>query len=139
MRKYELMLILPAEADDKVVATVTDRVGQVLSGSGGEVGKVDRWGRRRFAYELDRMTEGFYVVAELSADPASLTELERVLTLADEVIRFKILVLPEKVARAVGERKTERAGREAAAPAEPSTSEPEALAGSEAAAATGAA
>jgi len=133
MRKYEIMLILPAEADDKAVAAVTDRVGQVLSGSGGEVGKVDRWGRRRFAYELDRMNEGFYVVAELTADPASLKELERVLTLVDEVIRFKIVVLPEKITRGAGKR-TEQAGREAAAPAEPAMGEAETPTEAEAAA-----
>jgi small subunit ribosomal protein S6 len=121
MRTYELMLILPAEADDRAVGAVTDRVAQVLSGSGGEVAKVDRWGRRRFAYELDRTTEGFYIVAELTADPASLRELERVLTLADEVIRFKILALPEKAAKTAA-----TSGRGPAGAAEPAPAQAEA-------------
>ena len=97
MRKYEVMLILPAEADDKVVSGATDRITGVLGQSGGEVQKVERWGRRRLAYELDRHTEGFYLVVEFTADPASLRELDRVLSLADEVIRFKVIVRGEAV------------------------------------------
>jgi len=53
---------------------------------------VDSWGRRRLAFEIDKRTEGFYVVAEMSADPASIRELDRVLSLADDVVRFKVLV-----------------------------------------------
>jgi small subunit ribosomal protein S6 len=84
------MLILPAEADESVVATAVDRITR----SGGEVTKTDRWGRRRFAYEIDDQTEGYYVVVQFSADPAGQVEMERTLTLADEVIRFKVMVRP---------------------------------------------
>jgi small subunit ribosomal protein S6 len=90
------MLILPAEADESVVSTAVDRIAKVVSDHGGEVGTIDRWGRRRFAYELQRHTEGYYVVVEFTAEPEAQVELERVLNLADEVIRFKVLLLPEK-------------------------------------------
>jgi small subunit ribosomal protein S6 len=86
------MFILPAEADDQAVSGVVDRIKGVIGEGGGEVTKVDPWGRRRFAYEIDKQTEGFYVVAEMSADPGSLKELDRVLTLADDVVRFKVVV-----------------------------------------------
>jgi small subunit ribosomal protein S6 len=102
MRKYELLLILPAEADDAVVNGVTDRVSGVIGRSGGEISKLDRWGRRRFAYEIDHATEGYYLLAELIADPSDVKELDRVLVLADEVIRFKIVVLPERRGRGRG-------------------------------------
>ena len=92
MRKYEIMLILPAEADDQAVSAVVERIKSVIDSSGGEVSKVDSWGRRRLAYEIDKRSEGFYVVAEMSADPASIRELDRVMTLADDVVRFKVLV-----------------------------------------------
>ena len=92
MRKYEIMLILPAEADDKLIGSVTDRVSQVLSEGGGRVDKVDRWGKRRFTYEIARQSEGFYLIVECQADPAAMKELDRVLSLADEVIRFKMVV-----------------------------------------------
>lgn len=92
MRQYEVMLILPAESDESAVAGAVERITKVVSESGGEVADIDRWGRRRLAYEIDRQAEGYYVVVTLKADPAQLTELERTLTLADEVLRFKVVV-----------------------------------------------
>ena|SRR2546428_14084697 len=94
MRKYEIMLILPADADDKVVTTVTDRIAQTLRETGGEIAKVDRWGRRRLTYEISHQTEGLYLVVELQAEPEAVKELDRVLALADEVVRFKVVVRP---------------------------------------------
>jgi small subunit ribosomal protein S6 len=92
MRKYEAMLILPAEADDKVISSVTDRISQVLAQSGGQVVNVERWGKRRLAYEIAKQTEGFYLVVECQAEPESIKELDRVLALADDVVRFKTVV-----------------------------------------------
>ena len=92
MRQYEVMLILPAEADESVVGTAVDRITKVISDAGGEVGKIDRWGRKRFAYEIDKQAEGYYVVIEFQADPTVLSELDRTLLLADEVVRFKVVV-----------------------------------------------
>ena len=90
------MLILPAEADEKVVSTAVDRIAKVVSTDGGEVYELDRWGRRRFAYEIDHQHEGYYVVATFTAEPSAQAEIERVLNLADEVVRHKVLVLPAK-------------------------------------------
>ncbi len=92
MREYEVMLILLPDADESVVGGAVDRITHVVSEGGGEVTKVDRWGRKRLAYEIARQSEGYYVVAEFKADPAALTELERTLQLADEVLRFKVVV-----------------------------------------------
>lgn len=92
LRKYEIMLILPADADDTVIGTATDRISQALAEHGGSVEKVDRWGKRRLSYEIQRQTEGVYLVVECQADPATIKELDRVLSLADEVIRFKVVV-----------------------------------------------
>ena len=89
------MLILPAEADESVVSAALDRITRAVSDGGGEVGNVDRWGRRRFAFEIDRQHEGYYVIVEFTADPGAITELERVLHLADEVMRFKVVVRGE--------------------------------------------
>ncbi len=89
------MLILPPEADESVVSGALDRITRVVSEGGGEVRNVDRWGRRRLAYEIERQTEGYYVVVEFTADPAVIAELERGLHLADEVLRFKVVVRGE--------------------------------------------
>ncbi len=95
MRKYEVMLILPAEADDAVVNGVVERISKVIGESDGEVTNTDVWGRRRLAFEIDKHTEGVYIVVDITADPTSITELERVLHLADEVVRFKVTTKPE--------------------------------------------
>jgi small subunit ribosomal protein S6 len=92
------MLILPPEADESVVSGALDRITRVVGGAGGEVGNVDRWGRRRLAFEIEHQSEGYYVVVEFTAEPEALTELERSLHLADEVLRFKIVVRGEVAA-----------------------------------------
>ena len=92
MRAYEVMLILPAEADEKVVTTAVDRITKAIEPSGGSVLGIDRWGRRRFAFEVDRQTEGYYVVVAFDAEPSTVAPLERVLVLADEVMRAKVTI-----------------------------------------------
>jgi small subunit ribosomal protein S6 len=90
------MLILPAEADEALVTTAVERITKVIAPSGGEVTKLDRWGRKRFAYELARQTEGYYVIVLFKAEPATQQELDRTLKIADEVIRHKVMLLPDK-------------------------------------------
>ena len=89
------MLLLPPDADDAVVSGAVDRITKVVSQAGGQVGNVDRWGRRRLAFEVERQTEGYYVVAEFTAEPEAIAELDRSLHLADEVLRFKVVVRGE--------------------------------------------
>lgn len=85
------MAILDPEADEQTVAGVVDRITQILSEREGEVSNVDRWGRRKLAYEINRKSEGNYVLVVFKSEPEALAELDRVLNLADEVIRFKII------------------------------------------------
>ena len=98
MRPYEVMVIIDASADDEVINATIDKATKTISSHGGNPGKVDRWGKRRFAYELDHRTEGYYALIEASAEPKAMHELDRVLRLADEVVRHKVILLPEKVA-----------------------------------------
>jgi small subunit ribosomal protein S6 len=85
------MAILDPEADDQKVGGVVDRITQILSEHGGEVSNVDRMGRRRLAHEINRRSEGFYVLVVFKSESEALSELDRALSLADEVIRFKII------------------------------------------------
>jgi small subunit ribosomal protein S6 len=132
LRAYEVMLILPAEADEKVVTTAVDRITKAIEPSGGSVIGIDRWGRRRFAFEVDRQTEGYYAVVAFDAEPETITPLERALTLADEVMRAKVTIRhPQKA-----EKKAEapKAARPVSAPTpEPEASAPEPAADAEAA------
>jgi small subunit ribosomal protein S6 len=113
LREYDVMLILPADADESVVGTAVDRITKAIEPSGGAVANIDRWGRRRFAYELNKQTEGYYVVIQIAAEPEAIAGMERSLTLADEVIRAKVTLRPEKK-----KKKDNKAARaEAASPA----------------------
>jgi small subunit ribosomal protein S6 len=91
LKRYEIMLILPPDAEEGTVGGVSDRIAAVLSESGGEITKVDRWGKRRLAYEIGHFSEGTYLIVECTADKGALKELDRVLGLADEVVRFKVM------------------------------------------------
>jgi len=91
VRQYEVVLILPPEAEESAVGGVVDRITQALAGRG-EVGNIDRWGRRRLAHQIQHQSEGYYVVIDLKAEPDVVAELERSLQLADEVLRFKVVL-----------------------------------------------
>ena len=95
MRPYEVMVILDASLDEDVIRATVDRATQLITSRGGTPPRVERWGKRRFAYELKHMTEGYYVLIQASAEPAVMAELDRMLHLADEVIRHKVIRLPE--------------------------------------------
>jgi small subunit ribosomal protein S6 len=92
LREYEIMLILPPDVEEPAVEEVVTRISGILAERGGEIGKVDRWGRRRLAYEIARHGEGYYVVIEFKSESPALRELDRVLSLADDVLRFKVVV-----------------------------------------------
>ena len=96
MRPYEIMVILDASLDEDVIRATVDRATQLITSRGGTPPTVERWGKRRFAYELKHMTEGYYVHIETMAEPAAMADLDRMLHLADEVVRHKIIRLPDK-------------------------------------------
>jgi small subunit ribosomal protein S6 len=95
MRAYELMIILDAELEESVIQGVINRAGEIVAAGEGTVATTDKWGVRRFAYEIDHKHEGFYVVLEIVTEAADLDALDRFLRLADETIRHKILRLPD--------------------------------------------
>ena len=93
-RAYELMVIIDAELDDEVIDATVKRIADQIGQRGGTVKKEDRWGRRRFAYEINHKHEGYYVVYEFVGG-SELDQFERALRLADETIRHKIVRLPD--------------------------------------------
>ena len=94
MRAYELMVIIDAELDDEVIDATVKRIAGLLDQRGATVKKEDRWGRRRFAYEINHKHEGYYVVWEFVGG-SDIDTLERALRLADEAIRHKVVRLPD--------------------------------------------
>ena len=98
MRPYEVMIIFDAGLEEEDIRAVTDRATQTLQARGGTVVRVDRWGKRRFAYELKHRSEGYYVLVEATAEADAMAEMDRVLSLADEVVRHKVIRIPDSVA-----------------------------------------
>ena len=95
MRPYEVMVILSTDLEEETVRSEVERWLQLIESKGAERGHVDFWGKRRFAYEIGHRWEGYYVVLQARAEPAAMDELGRVLSLADDVIRHKVLRVPE--------------------------------------------
>jgi small subunit ribosomal protein S6 len=94
MRAYELMVIVDAELDDEVIDATVKRIADLVGQRGATIKREDRWGRRRFAYEINHRFEGYYVVFEFVGG-SELDQLERVLRLADETVRHKVVRLPD--------------------------------------------
>jgi small subunit ribosomal protein S6 len=97
MRHYEVMVILDAGLEEDAIRAIVDRATGLIASGGGTVDRVDRWGKRRFAYEVHHRSEGYYVLIQATAEPGALTEADRMLGLADDVIRHKVIRLPDKV------------------------------------------
>ena len=131
--QYELMVILDPEIDERTVAPSLDKFLNVIRNDGGTIDKVDIWGRRRLAYEINKKTEGIYAVVDFTATSEATVELDRQLKLSEAGMRTKVLRAEEAIAlvESEGKRAEEKAARKAAAtkakvdakPAEPATVE----------------
>ncbi len=97
LRPYEVMIIIDADLDEETIRSAVSGWLELIESHGAERGHVDYWGKRRLAYEIKRKAEGYYVVLQAKAEPKAMDELHRTLSLADEVIRHKVLRIPEKV------------------------------------------
>lgn len=117
--QYELMVILNPEIDERLVASNLDKFLKVITNDGGSIDKVDIWGRRRLAYEIQKKNEGVYAVVDFTATSEATQELDRQLKLSELVMRTKVLRAEEAIALVASEKKRadEKAARKAAAPA----------------------
>jgi small subunit ribosomal protein S6 len=91
MRPYETMVVFDTTVDAQSIQAALDRALDVIRNNGGTPGTLDRWGKRPLAYEIKKRKEGYYVLVEFDGVAATVDELHRILTLADEVLRFKIV------------------------------------------------
>ncbi|MBM4517457.1 30S ribosomal protein S6 [Rhodococcus hoagii] len=91
MLHYELMVILDPSLDERTVAPSLDTFLNVVRKDGGNVDKVDVWGKRRLAFEIAKNAEGIYAVVDITAEPATVKELDRQLGLNESVLRTKVL------------------------------------------------
>ena len=91
MRRYELMIILDPNIEERTVSPSIDQFLGVVKTDGGTVEKVDVWGRRRLAYDIKKKSEGIYAVVDLTAQPATVKELDRQLNLNESILRTKVI------------------------------------------------
>ena len=119
MRAYELMVIIVGELDDTAAEVVVRRIDDQVKAKSGEVRTTERWGKRRFAYEIDHRNDGYYVVFEVLAEGGALDDLERQLRLADDIVRHKLIRLPDREAARRGLLEGQAAPAAPATPAAP--------------------
>ena len=88
MKAYELLYIIRPDLDDEAIATTVDKFSEVVANNGGTDVAVDRWGKRRLAYEVNDYREGFYVLMNFNGEARTAQEVERVMKISDTVVRF---------------------------------------------------
>lgn len=91
MRHYEVMVILDPTLDERTVQPTLDTFLNVIRTSGGNVEKVEVWGKRRLSFEIKKHTEGIYAVLDVNSEPDAVKELDRQLGLQESVLRTKVL------------------------------------------------
>lgn len=95
MKAYELLFFVDPTITDEARAGVMKRIEVALTENGGKVDNVDNWGKRKLAYEIDKLTEGDYTLVNFHADPTQIAELDRVLRINDAVKRHMIVRRPD--------------------------------------------
>ncbi len=89
VRPYEMMVLFHPDVEDHKV--LAEEIGEVVKGVGGEVSKIDHWGKRRLAYPVDKKQEGYYTLYQLALDPGQVKELDRLLHIRTNVMRHMVV------------------------------------------------
>jgi small subunit ribosomal protein S6 len=127
MRIYEELFIVKPDAPEEELDALVEQLRSQLTSAGATVDKIDKWGKRRLAYRVDKYREGSYVLFQFTAEPNVVKELERRLRVSDLVLKFITVRIDETLKR-LDKRKKERdkraAKRAASAPATPAPAQP---------------
>lgn len=113
-RDYELGFILNPEVSEEETHTILNRVEQIAANHGGQIVKVNQWGRRRLAYPIERHRDGNYIFIDMILTPETVAELEQMLKISEVVLRH---MMKRRDPKAVQKEREERAEREARAEA----------------------
>ncbi len=92
-RNYEAVVIVDPRLEEAAIHQAVERFTRVIE-TNGEMAKIDEWGRRRLAYQINHLSEGHYVVADFKAEPQLIAELDRLFSIGEEYIRHKIVRVP---------------------------------------------
>jgi len=127
MRIYEELFIVKPDAPEEEVDAFVEQLRTQLTSAGATVDKVDKWGKRRLAYRVDKYREGTYVLFQFTAEPETVKELERRLRVSDVVLKFLTVRIDQTLKRLDKRKKArdKRAAKRAAnAPATPAPAQP---------------
>ena len=91
MNKYEVLYILTASLADEEKENLINKFADLVTNAGGEVLSIDKWGLRKLAYPIDYKNEGYYVLMNFTANAELPKEMERVMRIADEVMRYMVI------------------------------------------------
>ena len=91
MKAYELLYFVDPAATEEARAGVSKRIDVAVTENGGKIDNVEDWGKRKLAFEIDKLTEGDYTLVDFHADPAQIAELDRVLRINDAVKRHMLV------------------------------------------------
>ena len=124
IRVFEVLFIVAPDAEEGDVESLITQLSDVVTNQGAQVAKVDRMGRRRLAYPIEKFTDGFYVVLTVEGTGAEIAEVERRMRVADAIIRYITIRIDEDLKRAEKFRARRGQPRQAAASATPWPVEP---------------
>ena len=91
MRKYEVRVLIDSDVDERQVPALVEKHLEVITKGGGSVDNTDIWGRRRLAYDINKKSEAIYAVLQISAEPAIVSEMDRLMTIDERIVRTKVL------------------------------------------------
>jgi len=91
MHNYELVIIIHPDLDDEAIEQSLDRIKGWITAGEGSIDKIDKWGKRRLSYQIQKQNEGIYYLLDVSMLPTSIAELERNLTILEPVMRYMIV------------------------------------------------
>ena len=91
MRKYEIMVIIDPDVDERQVPALIERHLKTITNGKGTVDSQDVWGKRRMAYEINKKPEGIYAVLNVTAPPAVVSEMDRLMTIDEQIMRTKVM------------------------------------------------
>ncbi len=123
-RDYELGFILTPEVNEEQTRAILERIEQIVNNHGGQVMRVNQWGRRRLAYPIQHNRDGFYVFIDMVLTPETVSELDRTLKVSEEVLRHLIKRRDPKVVQKEREEREARENAALTAPAEESETPP---------------
>ncbi len=91
MRKYEMMAIIHPELDGDALEKSVEKIEKLIKDNKGKIASVNHWGKKRFAYEINHLKDGSYSIFNFTGEPETIAEVDRVLKISDDIVRFMIV------------------------------------------------